>query len=169
MSRFHDRTPTEPSWLENPISLVEEYCIDQDWQVERPNDNELWGEILGNWGGYRLWVIFHEDTEFLQFNAYLNLKIPTRFTNTVAQTITLINERIWIGHFEIWGEESTPVFRLVMPMRGAELSDEQVDDIFASLYQECERFYPCFQWVIWGGKSPADAIAAAMVDTEGEA
>ena len=34
---------------------------------------------------------------------------------------------------------------------------------------ECERFYPAFQFVIWGGKSPADAMAAAMLETMGEA
>jgi len=34
---------------------------------------------------------------------------------------------------------------------------------------ECERFYPAFQFVIWGGKSPAEAIAAAMLETVGEA
>ena len=34
---------------------------------------------------------------------------------------------------------------------------------------ECERFYPAFQYVIWGGKSAIDSISAAMVDTVGEA
>ena len=26
---------------------------------------------------------------------------------------------------------------------------------------ECERFYPVFQFVLWGGKSPTEAIAAS--------
>jgi hypothetical protein len=34
---------------------------------------------------------------------------------------------------------------------------------------ECERFYPAFQYVIWGGKQAPDAIEAAMIDTVGEA
>ena len=34
---------------------------------------------------------------------------------------------------------------------------------------ECERFYPAFQFAIWGGKSPAEAIAAAMLETMREA
>ena len=28
--------------------------------------------------------------------------------------------------------------------------------------EECERFYPVFQFVLWGGKSPGEAIAAAL-------
>ena len=34
---------------------------------------------------------------------------------------------------------------------------------------ECERFYPAFQFVLWGGKEPQEAILAAMLETEGEA
>jgi hypothetical protein len=34
---------------------------------------------------------------------------------------------------------------------------------------EIDRFYPVFQFVLWGGKSPKEAIAAAMVETRGEA
>ena len=34
---------------------------------------------------------------------------------------------------------------------------------------ECERFYPALQLVVWGGRSVADAIATAVMDTHGEA
>ena len=35
--------------------------------------------------------------------------------------------------------------------------------------EECDRFYPAFQFVLWGDKSPSEALAAAMVDAAGEA
>jgi hypothetical protein len=34
---------------------------------------------------------------------------------------------------------------------------------------ECDRFYPAFQFVLWGDKNPRDALAAALVDAAGEA
>jgi len=34
---------------------------------------------------------------------------------------------------------------------------------------ECERFFPAFQFVLWGGKTPADALAASMLECVGEA
>ena len=34
---------------------------------------------------------------------------------------------------------------------------------------ECARFYPVFQFVLWRGKSPTEAISAALIDTAGEA
>jgi hypothetical protein len=33
----------------------------------------------------------------------------------------------------------------------------------------CERYYPALQFVVWAGKSAAEAMSAAMFDTEGEA
>jgi len=35
--------------------------------------------------------------------------------------------------------------------------------------EECERFYPVFQFVLWAGKTPQEAIAAALIETQGEA
>ena len=34
---------------------------------------------------------------------------------------------------------------------------------------ESERFYPAFQYVVWAGKSPADALTASILETVGEA
>ena len=52
---------------------------------------------------------------------------------------------------------------------GEGLSFEQAEAIAEAAMEECERFYPVFQFVLWGGKSPTEAIAAALIDTHGEA
>ena len=52
---------------------------------------------------------------------------------------------------------------------GAQLSLEQAEAIAEAAVEECERFYPVFQFVLWGGKAPGEAIAAALIDTHGEA
>ena len=48
-------------------------------------------------------------------------------------------------------------------------SSEQVEDLVDIAVSECERFYPAFQLVIWGGKPAAEALAVAMIDPVGEA
>src|SRR4029077_6224625 len=48
-------------------------------------------------------------------------------------------------------------------------SAEQVEDLVDIAVSECERFYPAFQLVIWGGKSPDDAMTAAIIEPIGEA
>ncbi|MBF0142321.1 MAG: YbjN domain-containing protein [Magnetococcales bacterium] len=170
MGGSHDRVSASSAVLgSNPISQIEEYAIAQDWNSERTNEYELWLELPSQWGSLRVWAAFHDDSGFLQCNCYLNLKIPPRFLGRVAEAIALVNERVWLGHFEIWAEETVPVFRIVLPLRGTGMVEEQLEDVMTSIFQETDRFFPVFQWVIWGGKTPQEAVAAAIVDTEGEA
>jgi hypothetical protein len=46
---------------------------------------------------------------------------------------------------------------------------EQAGTLIEAAIDECERFYPVFQFVLWGGKSPAEALSAALIETHGEA
>ena len=43
------------------------------------------------------------------------------------------------------------------------------ETLVESAIDECERFYPVFQFVLWGGKTPAEALAASLIETRGEA
>ena len=81
-----------------------------------------------------------------------------------------VNERIWLGHFGMWEDEGLPMYRHAMPLRGTQgPTAEQLEDLLDTAVYECERFYPAFQFVIWGGKTAAEAITAAMIETAGEA
>jgi hypothetical protein len=62
------------------------------------------------------------------------------------------------------------VFRHTLLLRGCSgISVEQLEDMVDIASSECERFYPAFQYLLWGGHSPKDAISAALLDTVGEA
>jgi hypothetical protein len=55
-------------------------------------------------------------------------------------------------------------------MRGLSgVNSEQIEDLVDIAVSECERFYPAFQLVVWGGKPADEAMAAAMIDPIGEA
>jgi hypothetical protein len=49
------------------------------------------------------------------------------------------------------------------------LGVDQAQTIIDVAIDECERFYPVFQFIIWGGKTPEEALVAALVETHGEA
>ena len=62
------------------------------------------------------------------------------------------------------------MFRHALLLRGvAGVSAEQVEDLVELALVECERFYPAFQLVIWGGKTADEAMTAAILDPVGEA
>ena len=46
---------------------------------------------------------------------------------------------------------------------------DRLEDVVDIAFTESERYYPAFQFVIWGGKEPQEAMAAAILETEGEA
>jgi len=49
------------------------------------------------------------------------------------------------------------------------LKPEQLNDLVEVAISESERFYPAFQYVVWAGKSPSDALTASILETVGEA
>lgn len=70
----------------------------------------------------------------------------------------------------MWSGSGLIVFRhAALVGAGDGLTFEQAEAIAEAALEECERFYPVFQFVLWGGKSPTEAISAALIETVGEA
>ncbi len=49
------------------------------------------------------------------------------------------------------------------------LSLAQAETLVEAAVDECERYYPVFQFILWAGKTPREALDAALIDTVGEA
>ena len=99
-----------------------------------------------------------------------DMKVPMAKRTPIYELLATINEKLWLGHFGLWDEEGVPMFRHTSLLRGGTgLSPEQIEDMVDLAVSECERFYPAFQFVIWGGKSAADAVASSLLETVGEA
>src|SRR5258708_14547470 len=88
----------------------------------------------------------------------------------VQRVIAAINDKLWIGNFDIWTHTGMIMHRqaLVLP-GGATASTAQCESMLVGAIHACERYYPAFQFVVWAGKSAAEAMTAAMFDTEGQA
>ena len=66
--------------------------------------------------------------------------------------------------------DQTGATRNFEDLRGTNgLMAEQLNDLVEVAITESERFYPAFQYVVWAGKSPADALTASILETVGEA
>ncbi|MBV9862535.1 MAG: YbjN domain-containing protein [Alphaproteobacteria bacterium] len=154
----------------NPIDLVEEIVIANDWAHDRASDEEMIVEIGGRWCDYRLFFVWQEEISALHFSCSFDMKVPKGRRPAVYELLALANERMWLGHFDVSVEDNSPAFRHAVLLRGAlGASVEQVEDLVDIALSECERFYPAFQLVIWGGKVPDEAITMAMIDPVGEA
>lgn len=154
----------------NPIDLVEEIVQANEWPHDRSSDEEMVVEISGRWCDYRLLFVWQREINALHFSCGFEMKVPRPRRAAVYELLAAVNERLWLGHFDLAADEHSPAFRQGVLLRGAGgASVEQIEDLVDISVSECERFYPAFQLVIWGGKSAEEAIAAAMIDPVGEA
>lgn len=156
--------------LRNPLDLMEEIVSANEWLFDRSSRDELAIEVQGRWSDYRIFAVWQNEIGALQFSCQLELKVPQIRRAPTCELIAELNGRLWLGHFDLGPDMVMPTFRHTLLLRGvAGASSEQLEDLVEFAIAECERFYPAFQFVIWGGKSASEAMSAAILDTVGAA
>ena len=164
------RTESTPVPTSNPLDVMEELVSANEWRYDRSNDEEMIVEITGQWCEYRMFFVWQADLGAMYFSCLFDLKVPAPKKKESFELLSLINERLWLGHFDLCSEEAAPMFRHTILLRGTSgVTTEQLEDLMEAALCECERYYPAFQFVIWGGKRPEEAMQAAMLETVGEA
>jgi hypothetical protein len=154
----------------NPIDIVEEIVLANEWPHDRASDEEMVVEITGRWCDYRLLFVWQEEISAMHFSCSFDMKVPKARRAAVYELLAIVNEKMWLGHFDICSDTNLPMFRHAILLRGAQgASVEQLEDLVDMALTECERFYPAFQLVIWGGKTPEEAVTSAMIEPMGEA
>ncbi len=154
----------------HPLDVIERIADEHEWIFDRRSDKEMAAQAPGRWCDYSLFFAWNEKVGAMHFTCAFDMRVPPERRASLYELLALVNERMWLGHFTIWDDEGLPMFRHAMPLRGAHgPSAEQMHDLVDTAILECERFFPAFQHVIWGGKSAAEAVAAAIIDTVGEA
>ena len=162
-------TPTRERSI-NPLDLMEQIVSANDWAFDRRNDSEMAAEAPGKWCDYGLYFSWSQEISAMHFTCAYDLKVPEKRRSALYELLALANERLWIGHFGMDSDDGMPVFRHSVLLRGAQgASAESLEDMIDIAITESERFFPAFQFVLWGGKTPADAMQAAMLECAGEA
>jgi hypothetical protein len=88
----------------------------------------------------------------------------------VVRLLALVNEQMWVGHFDLWQQEGVIMYRNALLLAGGvEPSDEQIAAMMENALDACERFYQSFQFVVWAGKSAKESLEHSLIETVGEA
>ena len=154
----------------HPLAVVEDIASHNNWSFERSGDDEITIVSKGEWTDYQLSFTWMAEIEALHLACAFDMKIPPARRAEVQRLIASVNEQLWIGHFDLWTHTGMVMHRqaLVLP-GGLTASTAQCESMLAGAIHACERYFPAFQFVVWAGKSPQEAMAAAMFDVEGEA
>jgi hypothetical protein len=154
----------------NPLDVVERLAAGNDWSFERSSDDEITILVTGRWTDYQLSYTWMGDIEALHLACAFDLRVPERRRAEVQALISLINERLWVGHFDHWNAEGIMMFRHALVLAGGtEASGKQCEALLSTALEACERYFTAFQFVVWAGKTARDALDAAMFETSGEA
>jgi hypothetical protein len=154
----------------NPLEVVERMAATNDWSFERAGEDEITILVRGKWADYQVSFTWMDDIEALHLACAFEVKAPERCRTEVRQLATLVNEQLWVGHFDFWIQDGLVMFRHALVLTGGiEASGQQCEALLGIALDACERYYPAFQFVVWAGKTARDALDAAMFETAGEA
>jgi hypothetical protein len=154
----------------NPLDVVERIAATNDWSFERAGDDEVTIVIGGRWSDYQLSFTWMAEIEALHLACAFDLRVPNRRHAEVQRLIALINEQLWVGHFDLWPQDGMVMYRHALVLAGGvEASGTQCQAMLSGALESCERYFPAFQFVVWAGKSPREALDAAMFETQGQA
>ena len=153
-----------------PVEMLVQLFEARGWPCDFVDEDEISGEIQGSWANYQLRGIWRSEDRVLQLLCLPDVRVPQTKRREMFELLALVNEQLWLGHFDIWSNGGVLLYRHGM-MLGDDglLSLGQAQAIVEAAVSECDRFYPAFQFVLWGDKSPADALDSALVDPAGEA
>ena len=96
---------------QNPIDIIEDVIHSKKWAFSRAANHELVAEIATNRCQYRLYFSWSEQIKAINFTVTFDFKFPKSKSNSVYELLALINEKLWIGHFDITSKNGIPAFR----------------------------------------------------------
>lgn len=152
-----------------PLAMLAALFGAHGWPFQAGTE-ELAGEIQGSWAKYQLKCLWRAEDNVLQVIALPDIRVAEDKRPVAHELLSLVNEQMWIGHFDLWSNGGTLLYRNATLLGDdGVLSLSQAQALIETAVEECDRFYPAFQFVLWGDKRPREALAAAMVDAAGEA
>jgi len=160
----------QENFILNPIDIVEEVIHGKKWSFSRSDDHELVADIASKWCQYRLYFTWSEQIRAISFTVTFDIRFPQSKYQSAHELLALINEKLWIGHFDITKKNGIPAYRhTVLSLPENEMLQHQLEDLIDIAMYECEKYYPAFQLVLFDDSLPSSALSVSTLHTIGSA
>ncbi len=154
----------------HPIDIVETLAAERSWDFDRIADDQIAVAIEGSWRTYSVTLAWSARDETLRLICAFDMAPPARRISALNTAICLANDKCWSGAFVLWRDQKLMGYRYGLNLAGgAQASSSQINDMVRAAVMACERFYPAFQLVAWGGETPEKALGIAMTEAYGRA
>jgi hypothetical protein len=153
----------------NPIDSVEEVLSSNNWVFNRMNDDELMVQVAGKACEYRLFFIWQEDMNAMQFCCQFESPVSIKNRDIAAKALLSVNESLWMGHFDLPRETNIPCFRHTCLFHGLSRSagSEQISDLVTISLAQCEKYFPLFNILSLAESSDERSLQLALMETAG--
>jgi hypothetical protein len=154
----------------HPIDIVEHIATHHDWDFDRMGDDQIAMAVAGQWRTYSLTLAWSGYDETLRMVCTFEMDPPEDKMPGLFELLNHVNDQCWAGAFTYWAEPKLMVYRYGLVLAGGQIaSAEQIDTMITAAVMSAERYYPAMQLLIWGDKTPEQAMQAAIAEAYGRA
>ena len=154
---------------EHPLDLLEQAVEDNGWPFERSGRDEINLSVAGRWCDYHFNFAWREDLQSLHVSVSFDMRVARERRPEIGELLMTVNAQLWLGHFDLYPDDGVVLFRHVLIFPDSYVSASQCESLLHLAVEACEHYYPAFQFVLWGGKTAREAMAAALLEVQGQA
>ena len=154
----------------HPIDLVEHIAVHHEWDFDRIADDQIAMAVEGQWRTYSVTLAWSDYDETLRMISTFEMEPPKERLPEVYETLNAVNDQCWTGAFSYWEEQKLMVYRYGLVLAGGQVAGpDQVDTMIGAAVMSAERYYPALQLLVWGDRTPKDALQVAIAEAYGHA
>ncbi|MEL6747432.1 MAG: YbjN domain-containing protein [Pseudomonadota bacterium] len=150
-----------------PLDLLENILEQREWTSERIGDEELTLSVRGTRCDYHVSVNWRADLAAIHLASAFDLSVPGPRLTETHRLVAMVNEQLWLGHFDVWAADGLILYRNAIMLNDAVVSRAQLERLVDTALEACERNYQAFHFVVWAGKDAASALRGTMFETKG--
>ncbi|MDU8928698.1 YbjN domain-containing protein [Alisedimentitalea sp. MJ-SS2] len=154
----------------HPIDIVESLAAHHDWEFDRIADDQIAMAVEGQWRTYSITLAWSGYDETLRMVCSFEMEPPEEKLPQLYEALNAVNDQCWAGAFTYWAEQKLMVYRYGLLLAGGQMaSPDQINTLISAAVLSAERYYPAFQLVVWGDRSPENALQVAIAEAYGRA
>jgi hypothetical protein len=155
--------------LEHPLDMLEHAVEENGWPFERAGKDEINLTVGGRWCDYHFCFTWRDELQSLHVSGNFDMRVKRERRHEIGELLLSINAQLFLGHFDLWADDGVVVYRHTLIFPDSVVSSAQCEALLHLAVEACDHYYPAFQFVLWGGKTAQEAMAAAILECAGQA
>ncbi len=154
----------------HPIDIVEHLAEHHDWDFDRIGDDQIAMAVEVQWRTYSITLAWSPYDETLRMVCTFEMEPPEDRHGDLYELLNLVNDQCWSGAFTFWAAQKLMVYRYGLVLTGGQIATaDQIDTLITAAVLSAERYYPAMQLLVWGDRTPHQALQVAIAEAYGRA